>query len=365
MRHRAAAKAVAAVENAITPPEAVEPPVTQALQIDTLRLELGYALLGLASGDGAKLTEQIKVLRKTFATEMGFVLPPVRVQDNMELPPNGYCIRIKEIEAGKGELRPSMLLAISAAGGYPDIEGERTKEPAFGLPAVWVSEVQRQQATLKGYTVVDLASVLITHLTELVRGHLEELLSYSETQKLLDGLGKEHQRLVTDLVPAVITTGGVQRVLQSLLAERVSIRDLPTVLEGIQEACAGGARSVPPILAHVRVRLARQISMANVGKGGYIATLPVSPEWEAAFVEAIVPNGDERQLAMAPSKVREFAQRLKAAAEAAAAEAPVVVCSGLIRPHVRLIVERSQPAMVVLAQQEIFSKARIRVVGAI
>ena len=245
MRRSSQVKAAQAVAKGIKTAEAVEPPITQSLLIDTLRLELGFGLLSLASGDGARLTQQIKVLRKTFATEMGFVLPPVRVQDNMELPANGYCFRIKELEAGKGELRPGMLLAINPAGGFADVEGERTNEPAFGLPAVWISEIARQEAVLKGCTVVDLPSVLITHLTELIRGNLDELLSYAETQKLLDGLPKEHQRLVGELIPSQISTGGVQRVLQGLLAERVSIRDLPTILEGIQEACSGGAQSDP------------------------------------------------------------------------------------------------------------------------
>ena len=344
--------------------EATEPPIAASLVIDALRLELGFGLLGLASGDGARLTEQIKVLRKTFAVEMGFILPPVRVQDNMELPPNGYCFRVKEIEAGVGELRPGMLLAINPAGDYPNVEGERAREPAFGLPAVWIAEPRRQEAVLKGCTVVDLPSVLITHLTEVVRNHLEDLLSYSETQKLVEGLPKEHQRLVSDLVPSQITMGGVQRVLQGLLSERVSIRDLPTILEGVQESCAAGARSVQAILAHVRIRLSRQISTANTGPQGYIPALPLSAEWEAAFADAIVSNGEERQLAIAPSRLREFVQALRAAVEASG-EHPVVVCSSLIRPHVRMVVERSQPSTVVLAQQEIHPKARIRSVGAV
>ena len=362
--HVLAADAAAVAESVVRTADTVEPPITQALQMDTLRLELGFGLLGLASGDSALLTGKIKTLRKMFATEMGFVLPPVRVQDNMELAANGYCIRIKEIEAGKGELRPTMLLAINPAGDYPDIEGERAKEPAFGLPAVWINETRRQQAILKGYTVVDLASVLITHLTEMVRTHLDELLSYAETQKLLEGLPKEHQRLVSDLVPSQITTGGVQRVLQGLLAERVSIRDLPTILEGIQEACAGGARAIQPILAHARVRLARQISIANTGPGGYIPALLLSPDWEASFAEAVVVQGDERQLAIAPSKLREFVQAVRTAMEAAG-ESPAIICSAQIRPHVRMVVERSQPATAVLAQQEIHSKSRVRTLGTI
>ncbi|HET6307374.1 MAG TPA: flagellar biosynthesis protein FlhA [Rhodopila sp.] len=365
LRHRGQAKAAQDVAKNIKTAEAVEPPISASLQIDALRLELGFALLGLASGDGAKLTQQIKVLRKSFATEMGFVLPPVRVQDNMELPANAYCFRIKELEAGKGELRPGMLLAINPAGGFADVEGERTNEPAFGLPAVWISEIQRQAAVLKGCTVVDLPSVLITHLTELIRGNLEELLSYAETQKLLDGLAKEHQRLVGDLIPAQITTSGVQRVLQGLLAERVSIRDLPTILEGIQEACSAGARSIQAILAQVRIKLARQISMANTGPNGYIPALPLSAEWETAFAESIVPNGEERQLTIAPSKLRDFAKAVKTAHDAVQGEQPVVVCSSFIRPHVRMVIARTHPAMVVLAQQEIHAKARLRALGSI
>ncbi len=343
--------------------EVSEPPLTQAMQIDALRLELGYALLGLASGDGARLTEQIKVLRKSFALEMGFILPPVRVQDNMELPPNAYCFRIKELEAGKGELRPGMLLAMNPAGGYPDMEGERAKEPAFGLPAVWIGDIKRQEAVFRGYTVVDLPSVLVTHLTELVREHLSELLSYAETQKLIDSLPKEHQRLIADLIPSQITMGGVQRVLQSLLAERVSIRDLPTILEGVQEACGSGTRAIAPIVSHVRTRLARQISQANTGPGGYIPVVPLSAEWEANISEAIVASGDDRQLAIAPSKLQEFIARLKKVMEAIPGENPVVVCSSLIRPHVRLIVERARPATPVMAQQEIYAKARVRSFG--
>jgi flagellar biosynthesis protein FlhA len=365
MRFKAQSRAAGEVAQGIKAAEVAEPPITQSLHIDTLRLELGYALLGLASGDTARLTEQIRVLRKSFATEMGFILPPVRVQDNMELPANGYCFRLKEMEAGSGELRPGMLLTMNPAGGFPELDGERTKEPAFGLPAVWISELKRQDAILRGYTVVDLPSVLITHMTELVREHLPELLSYAETQKLLEGLPREHQRLVSDLMPAQITTGGVQRVLQSLLAERVSIRDLPTILEGIQEACAGGVRAIPSIVAHVRIRLARQISLANTMPGGFLPVVTLSPAWEAALADALVSQGEERQLAMAPSKLQEFIQRVRSVLDGLPGQNPAIVCTSLLRPHVRSLVERTQPATPVLAQQEIYSKARVRALGSI
>ncbi len=163
----------------------------------------------------------------------------------------------------------------------------------------------------RGCTVVDPPSVLTTHLTEVVRENMAELLSYAETQKLLDELPREQQKLVADLIPSQITVGGVQRVLQSLLGERVSIRDLPTILEGIQEACGAAARAIPAIVAHVRARLARQISDSHTGAGGYIPLVTLSPEWETAFAEALTGPPEDRQLAMAPSKLQEFMQRLR------------------------------------------------------
>ncbi len=350
-----------------TPPAPQEAPITDSLRIDMLRLELGYGLLSLAGGDGPRLTEQIKALRRTIAVEMGFVLPPVRIQDNMQLPAEGYCIRIKEIEAGKGELRPTQLLAMDPRGGVPAIPGEQTQEPAFGLPALWIEPGRKEEAMLKGCTVVDPPSVLTTHLTEIAREMMAELLSYAETQKLLDDLPREHQKLVTDLIPGQFTISGVQRVLQALLGERISIRDLPTILEGIQEATAGAARSIPAITAHVRMRLARQISDANVGPGGYIPIVTLSPDWEAAFAESLVGAADDRQLAMAPSKLQEFMQRFRNVFDAASAtgETPVLLTSGGIRQHVRAIVERLRPTTPVLAQAEIFPRARIRTMGSI
>ncbi len=346
----------------------IEPPITDSLRIDMIRLELGYGLLALAGGNQPRLTEQIKGLRRSIAQEMGFILPPVRIQDNMQLEADSYSIRIKEIEAAKGTLRPGMLLAMDPRGGVPDIPGERTQEPAFGLPALWIDPSRKEEALFRNCTVVDPPSVLATHLTEVVREMMPELLSYAETQKLLDGLPREHAKLVTDLIPSQITVGGVQRVLQALLAERVSIRDLTTILEGIQEACAGGARAIPGLVNHVRARLSRQISDAHTGAGGFIPIVTLTPEWEAAFAEAIVGPPEERQLAMAPSRLQEFMQKLRTAmdlATAAGGDAPVLLTSAAIRHHVRSIVERARPATPVLSQPEIFPRARIRTVGTI
>ncbi len=355
-------------EPAAPPPAAAaEPPISESLKIDLIRLELGYGLLSLASGDGPRLTEQIKGMRRSIAAEMGFVLPPVRIQDNMQLPADVYSIRIKEIEAGRGELRPASLLAMDPKGGLPKLPGEQTREPAFGLPALWIAPSAREEAMFRGCTVVDPPSVLTTHLTELVRENMAELLSYAETQKLLDELPREQQKLVSDLVPGTITVGGVQRVLQALLAERVSIRDLSTILEGIQEACGGSVRAIPTIVAHVRARLARQISDSHTAGGGYIPLVTLSPEWEAAFLESLVGPAEDRQLAMPPSKLQAFMQRLRAVFDAAGAsgEVPVLLTSGGIRYHVRAIVERIRPATPVLAQAEIWPRARIKTLDSI
>ena len=365
MRHKTAREARVAEIVAPQPPP--EPPITDALRIDALRLELGYGLLAMAGGDAPRLTEQIKGLRRAIASEMGFVLPPVRIQDNLQLPADSYAIRVKEIEAARGDLRPSKLLAMDSSGSIPDLPGERTVEPAFGLPALWISEDQRESALLQNLTVVDPASVLTTHLTEVVRDSMAELLSYSETMKLLEDLPREQQKLVSDLIPSQISAGAVQRVLQALLTERISLRDLPTILEGIQEACGGGMRAIQAIAGHVRTRLARQISDSHVGPAGYIPLVTLSAEWEAAFTESLVGPPEDRQLAIAPTQLNEFMQRFRTVFDAVTAtgEAPVLLCSGTIRAHVRAIVERLRPSTPVLAQAEIYARARIRTLGTV
>ncbi len=351
------------MENA---PPASEEPISTALRIDYLRLELGYGLLGMISSprDGQRLTDQIKALRRQMATDIGFVMPSVRIQDNMQLPANTYVVRVKEIEAGRGDLRPNMLLVMDPRGEDIALPGEKTKEPTFGLPAMWLDQSHREEALFRGYTVVDPATVITTHLTEVIKDNMAELLSHSETQKLLDELDKDHQKLVGDLVPAQISVGGLQRVLQNLLAERVSIRDLPTILEGISEAC-GHTRNVMMITEHVRARLSRQISDMHSNEQGIMPLVTLSPDWEQSFAEALVGSGDERQLSMAPSKLQEFITSLRNTFERQAmmGETPVLLTSPGIRPFVRSVVERFRPMTPVISQNEIHPKARIKTVG--
>ena len=343
-----------------------EEPISSALRIDYLRLELGYGLLSLINNpaEGQRLTDQIKALRRQMASDIGFVMPSVRIQDNMQLSANGYTVRVKEIEAGEGDLRPNMLLVMDPRGEEITLPGEKTVEPTFGLPAMWIDEANREEALFRGYTVVDPATVITTHLTEVIKDNMAELLSYAETQKLMDELDKEHQKLIADMIPAQISLGGVQRVLQNLLAERVSIRDLPTILEGISEAC-GLTRNITMITEHVRARLARQISSMNANEMGIITMITLSPEWEQAFAESIVGTGEDRQLSMPPSRLQEFITVLRNAFERQAmmGETPVLLTSPSIRPFVRSIVERFRPMTTVMSQNEVYSKASIKTVG--
>jgi flagellar biosynthesis protein FlhA len=352
--------------DAAVPAATPEEPISTALQMDILRLELGYALLTLISNDKGRLTEQIRALRRQLAADMGFVMPSVRIQDNMQLAANSYVIRVKEIASGRGELRTNSLLVMDPRGDTIALPGETTKEPTFGLPAVWVDESLREDALFKGYTVVDPATVITTHLTEIIKDNMSEMLSYSETQKLLDEVGRDHQKLVADIVPSQITVGALQRVLQNLLAERISIRDMPQILEGVAEACQS-TRSTTQITEHVRMRLARQLCEQNTTEQGFIPLVTLSPEWEQSFAESLIGQGDDRQLSMAPSKLQEFIGKVRQVFErhAMLGETPVLLTSPLARPFVRSIVERFRPTTSVMSQNEIHPKARIRTVGQI
>ena len=347
--------------------KAAEEPIANTLRVDLIRLEIGYALLPLINEEtNRKLTDQIKALRRALAAELGFVMPSIRIQDNMQLEANEYNIYIKEVKAGSGELRPTQLLVMDPRGEEITLPGEKTTEPTFGLRAMWVDPSYREEAMFRGYTVVDPATVVTTHITELVKDNMPELLSYAETQKLLDELDKENQKIIKELIPSKISLGALQRVLQNLLQERVSIRDLPTILEGISEAIAS-TRSIMMITEHVRARLARQLSYVNANELGIIQLVTLSPEWEQAFAESIVGEGDDRQLAMAPSVLQNFITRVRKVLEelAAKGETPVLLTSPGIRPFVRSIIERFRPMTVVMSQNEIHPKAKIKTVGQI
>jgi flagellar biosynthesis protein FlhA len=362
----AAAASAAAAPAAAT--AAAEEPISSALKIDDLKIELGYALLPLVNGpDGMdRLTEQIKALRRSLAIEMGFVMPSVRILDNVQLEANTYIIKIKEVDAGTGRVWPNQFMAMDPAGNQVDVPGIHTTEPTFGLPATWVDASLKEEASLKGYTVVDAATVLSTHLTELLKNNMSDLLSYGEVQKLIKELPKEQGELIKDIVPSQITISGIQRVLQLLLAERISIRDLSTILEGIADALAF-SRNPSTVVEHVRARLARQICAQNTTMSGYLPLIALSAKWEQAFAESLIGQGEEKSLAMQPSKLSEFMTAVRERFEQAArdGESPVLVTSAGIRPFVRSLVERFRAQTTVLSQAEIHPRARLKTVGSI
>jgi flagellar biosynthesis protein FlhA len=346
----------------------VEEPVTASLKMDDLKIEIGYALLPLVNGPngGDRLTEQIKALRRNLASEMGFVMPSVRILDNVQLESTSYVIKVKEVEAGTGKVQPGSHMVMDPAGKQVDLPGLHTVEPTFGLPATWVDDSLREEASLRGYTVVDAATVLSTHLAEVLKANMSDLLSYGEVQKLIKELPKEEADLVKDMVPVHISHSVIQRVLQNLLSERISIRDLGTILEGIADALPS-TRNPAQIVEHVRGRLARQICAMNLSPHGYLALISLSPRWEQTFAESMVGEGDGRTLAMQPSKLSEFVSLVRERFEEAGrqSESPVLLASAAARPFVRSIVERFRPQTTVLSQSEIHPRIRLKTIGSV
>ena len=349
----------------VAPAEQEEEPIAASLAIDEIKIELGYGLLALINDlDGRKLTDQIRALRKTLAADYGFVMPPVRILDNMRLPTQGYAIRIKEMECGAGEVRIGGLMAMDPRGGQVELPGDHVREPAFGLPATWIDDGLKEEATFRGYTIVDPATVLTTHLTEILKDNMADLLSYAEVQKLIKDLAPDQKKLADDVIPAIVTGTTFQRVLQALLRERVSIRDLQAILEGVAEA-APHTPSITSLVESVRAKLGRQLCWAHRGDDGALPIVTLSPDWEVAFSESLVGAGEDKQLAMAPSKLQEFIRGVREAFERAAlaGDAPVLLTSPLARPYVRQIIERFRGQTVVMSQNEIHPKARLRTVG--
>jgi flagellar biosynthesis protein FlhA len=348
-------------------PQTKEEIIEEVLAIDAIKIELGYELLPLLTNyRGTKITDQIKALRKTIAKDLGFVLPSVRIQDNVQLEPNKYVIKIKDIECASGKVKPYMFLIMNPTGAEIEMPGESTIEPAFGLKAKWIDEAFKEEALFKEYTVVDAPTVITTHLTEIIKDNITELLSYSETQKLLDGLGPEHKKLAQDIIPDKITVTGIQRVLQGLLSEGISIRDLATILEAVSEI-ASEKVNVMQIVEHVRVRLAKQICHNYTADSGYIPLIVLTPQWEQTFLESLMTVGSEKQLSLAPSKLQEFVSVINREFEKHVMNGiiPILLTSPTIRPYVRSLVERFRATIHVISQNEIHPKAKIKTIGRI
>ncbi len=342
--------------------------ISEVLHLDLIRVEIGYGLMSLVNnGNGHNLTEQIKGLRKQIIQEYGFIMPSVRIQDNIQLDTDTYVIKIKELEAGRGVVRPGKLMIMDPQGTDIDIPGESTKEPAFGLPAKWIEESYKEEALFNNCTVVDPSTVMTTHLTELIKENITDLLSYSETQKLLNQMNEEHKQLVKDIIPDIVSVASLQKVLQNLLSEMISIRDLPSILESIADA-ARANKNLMSMTEAVRSQLSRQICHHNTNREGFIPIVALSPEWERTFIESLVDDGSgDKQLSMAPSKLQDFVVKVKKSfdEQAVKGHVPVLLTSAYTRPYVRSVVERFRPSTVVMSQNEIHYKAKIRTLDSI
>lgn len=353
------------VGNTTTPTKTNEEVINEILQIDVLRLELGYEALTLINyTKGHKLTDQIKALRKQLARDLGMVIPPVRIQDNLQLDSKAYVIKVKDVVCGRGVVEPSKMLVMEAHGEEISIPGEDTTEPAFGLRARWIEENLKESAALKGYTVVDPPTVIITHLTEIIKHNIAELLSATDTQKLIDGLPSEHKKLLNDIIPSQITLTGMQKILQSLLSEGVSIRDLPTIVETLSDS-AGPDVSTSTLVESIRSRLAMQICNMYQNEDGFVPLILLTPNWEQIFIESISGSGSNAQLSMPPSKLEEFVAKVNSEYEQLLLKGhtPVLLVPANLRPYVRSIIERFKPMLPVISQNEIHPKAKIKTLG--
>ena len=342
-------------------------PMESLPSLDLLELEVGYGLIPLVDEEqDGELLERIRALRRQFAQEMGVVIPPIHIRDNLRLKPGGYAILVKGVEITRGDLMVSYLLALHPGETLRQIEGIPTREPTFNLPAMWIPTLRKEEAQHLGYTVVNLASVIATHLSEVMRSNCDELLGRQEVQKLLDRLTRTHPKVVEELVPGTLSLGVIQKVLQNLLRERVSIRDLLTIMETLADY--GTYTKDPDVLTeYVRQRLGRALSKSLESPDHKILVYSLDPFIEDLIKDSLQKTEYGVYLAMAPETAEEIVQALKVAVDKSGAQnlQPAVVCSPTVRRHLRRLVERHLPSLWVLSPHELVTEAQIQSLGVV
>jgi flagellar biosynthesis protein FlhA len=363
-RRALAAAAAARSEENVGGPK--DEPLSDLMKVDEIRIELGMGLVPLTTAADGGLTDKIRKLRRAIALDYGFVLPSVRIRDNVDLGAGEYALQVLGVEIARENMIIGRLMAFSPGGQPLRIEGIEAIEPSFRIPARWIEPRQRVDAGREGLTVVDIETVLTTHLSETVKAHMSQLMSYGAAQKLLDGLATDNQKLVQDLVPSVLPLTTVQKVLANLLAERISIRHLALILEAMHEA-AGFTRNVRLISEHVRGRLAMQICRSLQGADGLVAVVPLSPQWDREISQAIVSEGDQRSFALAPSRTQDFVQAVRTRLAAASAQGswPAILTSAEARPFVRGLVERINGTVSVISHNEVHPRCKLRMLEAV
>lgn len=338
--------------------------VVSLLHVDTMELDLGYSLIPLVDvGQGGDLLDRVIMIRRQCALEMGLVLPPIRMRDNMQLKPSSYVIKIKGVEAAEGVLMIDHYLAMSSGLEDETLEGVETVEPAFGLPAKWIPAHLKETAEMAGYTVVDPPSVIATHLTEVIKAHAHEILGRQDVRSLLDNLKQNFPAVVDELVPDLLSLGELQKVLGNLLKERVSIRDLVTILETLADH-ARYTKDLDMLTEYVRQGLARQISKQYGAEGG-INVLSLDPTLEQTLRDSIQQTEQGSYIAMDPLKAQEIYGKLQQEIEKTAhlGYQPIVLCAPVVRIFFKRLTERFMPNLVVLSYNEIDSDLQVQSVG--
>ncbi|HSR67163.1 MAG TPA: flagellar biosynthesis protein FlhA [Acidobacteriota bacterium] len=338
----------------------------QLMRLDPLGLELGYQLIQLVDNKGgADFLGRVKSIRRQIALDLGMIVPPVHITDNLQLNPKEYRILLKGVEIARAELIPEQLMAIDPGQTSGSIDGTPTQEPTFQLPALWIKPENREKAQLAGYTVVDNTTVLATHLTEVVKSHLHELLGRQEVKTLIDNVNETHPKVVEELIPKVLNVGQVQKVLQNLLRERVSIRDMVTILETLADY-APMTKNVSLLTEYARQSLGRSICQQHMDGQGRLKAFTLSPEIERTFSEAVTVTEQDSYLALDPQVARELVSKIHSAVEQGSFDGyPLLLTSSEVRLHLKRLVERVMPSLVVISHNEIPPHARVSSLGVI
>jgi flagellar biosynthesis protein FlhA len=351
-------------EDVAPPPALSADPLETAMAIDPLSVEVGYALISLVDErQGGTLLTRVRSIRKQIAADTGIVVPAVHIADNLQLGPRTYAILLKGVEVARGELFADRLLAINPGTASGTVEGTATREPAFGLPAWWISPDLRDRASGAGFTVVDPTTALSTHLSEIIRNFLPELLTRQQTKEMVDRVATHAPKLVEDLVPKLLTLGDVQRVLRQLLRERVPVKDLGTILEALADV-AGGSKDTDSMTEAVRTALGRAICRQYQTEQGELPAIGLAPATEQRLLGALVRTEQGAVLALDPAEAQNLASRIARALESAVAQ-PVLLCSPALRPHLWRLFSRVLPHLGVLSHNEVPSHVRLTPVAVI
>lgn len=353
-------------EDSAPPPGSTEE-VKTLLGVDLLELEVGYELVPMVDlGAGGDLIERIRALRRQFALDFGFIVPPIHIRDNVRLEPSQYRLLLKGVQIATGNVKRHHYLAMDPGGIEAEIPGIPTKEPAFGLDALWIADADKERAQFSGYTVVDPPTVITTHLTEVIKNYSYEILGRQEVQVLLDNLAKDYPKLVEEVIPGILTLGTVQQVLAGLLRESVSIRDLRTVMEALAD-WGPSVKSPERLIEYVRKSLSRAITAKHTSEDGTLKLVSLTPTLERELSDALQVTEQGSYLALEPSVAQTLLGKLKATAERFGqfGSTPVLLAPATLRSAIFSFTERFIPGFVVLSHQEISPSTKVQSLGVI